>query len=298
MELEETLARLLAVAAFTSAIWVCLPDFLVLLGLTRIRSGVLGGPEEVPSALGGARGEDIALELEGLGFAPAGLVWEQLPAHKSFREVIFVSKTGDAFAAMYRLFDNDPPRVAFKTALSGGAFVFTQNYNGGMEANEPTLRAGGLAPAEASAAGLESGAPAVRLAECTRPPLALVLEEHRQRVRRFILEGQTPLRAATVDDYLEADRGYMDHPTVRREFQSSVWTLGLFKLSFLAGVPGLFAILGAGHHVVIAALLAASVSVLLFRYYGHPLVAALDRILPDEKGDGSYPPCGTPRDDD
>src|SRR5262245_10539958 len=115
MELEASLATLLVFGALTCAFWVCLPDVLFLLGLTGVRRGILGGPEVVQSGPSELVTEEIAQQLDALGFAPAGLYWEQLPAHKSFREAVFVSRADSCFAAVYRLFNNDWSRVAFKS---------------------------------------------------------------------------------------------------------------------------------------------------------------------------------------
>jgi hypothetical protein len=204
---------------------------------------------------------------------PAGLYWEQLPAHKSFREAVFVSRAKDCFATVYRLFDNDPSRAAFKTSFGDGASVLTQNYVGGMEANEGTLRAGGLHCQETTS--MEA-----------RTPLAEVLEEHGQRVRRFVLAGHPLLPTVTIDDYVAAEETYTDHPTIRRQLRGAVAVLFPLKLALLAGAPVLFAAIWGVHYTGIGAiLLAASLSMLLFRYYGYPLLAALDRMLPAEEKD-------------
>jgi hypothetical protein len=275
MEFEASLTDVIIIAASACAVWLCLPDALFLLGLSRIRSGVVCGPEDVRFESAGILTEEIDRQLDALGFVPAGVYWEQMPAHKSFREVVFVARTGDCFAAVYRLFNNDPPRVAFKTVFRGAAFVFTQNYTGGMEAHEETLWAGGLALDETAAAA----EPDARRIE-QRLPLERVLREHEQRVRSFLWTGHVPAPASSVDDYAEADRVYMDHPTVRREFRNSVALLSLLKAGLLAAGPALAVLLGAGRDVVGAVLLAESLGMLVFRYYGYPLLAALDKMLP------------------
>jgi len=253
-------------AALIGAFWVCLPDVLFLLGLTRVRRGILGGPEAVRSGPGELVTDEIAEELDALGFVQAGLYWEQLPTHKLFRHPVFVSRKGDCFASVYRLINNDLPRVAFKTSFADGASVFTPNYVGGMEVDEGTLRAGGL----------DSGETAILE---NRAALAEVLEEHRQRVRRFVLAGHPILPAQIVEDYVEAARTYSDHPTVRSKLGKAIAVLFCIKLAFLMAGPGLFAAFWGIHHAGIwPILLAESASVLLFRYYGFPLVSALDKI--------------------
>jgi hypothetical protein len=271
MELDAILPGLLMAGSLSCAIWLCLPDVLLLLGMTCVRRGILGGPEDVRSGPAELVTEEIAQELDALGFVPAGLYWEQLPAHKMFREVIFVSRRNDCFASVYRLFGNSPSCVAFKTSFGDGATVFTQNYVGGIEANEETLRAGGLRSEETTT--LEE-----------RTPLAEVLEEHRHRVSLFVLAGHPLLPAVTIDDYVEAEQTYMDHPTVRRMFHGNVAWLFPWKLALLGSGPALFAAIWGVHPVGIwAILLAASLSMLLFRYYGYPLLEALDKMLPAEK---------------
>ena len=270
MELEAILTRLLMTEGLTFAIWVCLPDILFLLGLVRVRRRVLGGPEEVRAGAGEPVTDEIARQLDALGFVPAGLYREQLPAHKSFREAVFVSRADDCFASVYRLFDNDPARVAFKTSFGDGAFVLTQNYAGGMEADDATLRSGGLHCATTS------------LVE--RVALAEVLEEHRRRVCRFVVAGHPPLPAVTMDDYVAAEETYTDHPAVRRALRGNLAVLFPVKLALLAAAPVLCAAIWGIHHAgTWATLLDASLSMLLFRYYGYPLVAALDRIRPTEQ---------------
>jgi hypothetical protein len=260
--------------ALIAAVWVCLPDMLFLLGLTRVRRGILGGPEAVRSGPGEVVTDEIAEQLDALGFVPAGLYWEQLPAHKLFRHPVFVSRKGDCFASVYRLFNNDSTRVAFKTAFADGAAVYTQNYNGGMEADEGSLRTGGLNSGETAIFG-------------NRAPLADVLEEHRQRVRRFVLAGHPILSAFLVEDYVETVRTYSDHPSIKRKFGNNIAVLFWVKLAFLMTIPSLFAAFwGSQHAGIWPILLAESVTVLLIRYYGAPLLSALDkisRILPADE---------------
>jgi hypothetical protein len=262
----EAVLTLLMVGASICALWVCLPDVLLLLGLAWIRRGILAGPDEVRTRAGDWLTEEIAQELDALRFEPACIYWERLLAHKTFHEVVFIFDAGDCFASVYRLLNDEPQRVAFKTSFSDGAFVLTQNYAGGMEADEGTLRAGGLLPEQSTS--FEK-----------RAPLAIVLDEHRQRVRRLVLAGHEPLPARTVLDHVEAERRYSDHPAVQRTFRASVALLFPIKLVFLSAGPSLVAAIWGVHHPAIwAILLGASISVLLFRYHGHPLLEALDRL--------------------
>jgi hypothetical protein len=279
MEFEVIPNLLLMAGALACAFWVCLPDALFLLGLTHVRSGVLGGPEDVRCDTSNPLTEEIAQQLDALGFVPAGLYWERLPMHKTFRGVVFVSRASDCFATVTRLWNNDTPRVSFKTAFRGIAVVFTKNYVGGMEANEETLWVGGLPPQATVQANTDPAPERI----WHRALLEEVLEEHRRRVSRFVLAGHIPKPATTVDDYVESVPTYSDHPTVRHQFRNNVAWLFCLKLAFLVSGPGLFTLMGASHDVILSLLLAESVGVLLFRYFGYPLlvaVAALHMILP------------------
>jgi hypothetical protein len=141
-----TVTLLVGLASIAFAVWLCLPDVLFLLGLSRIHRGVIGGPETVDVGTMGSVSEELFFELHALGFSPAGAFWEMLPAHKMFREDVFVRARADCFARAYRLWKNDPPRASFLTVFSDGSIVNTKNYWGGLEVNEETIWAGGIGP--------------------------------------------------------------------------------------------------------------------------------------------------------
>lgn len=256
MDINIDFASLLLAIAVTLAVGLCLPDALLLLGVIRIKRGILGGPEHPLCHSGAMITPGIGQQLAYLGFKAAGVYWEQMPAHKSFRELVFVSSEGDCFAAVYRLFNNDDPRVVFKTAFADGAYVLTQNYLGGMEAQEATLWAGGM---EGS--------------------LVEVVAEHRRRVASLAAEGHKPLLAATMEDHVEAEWTYMEHPTVHSEHYGTTRVLLGMKLGFLTAGPAILALLGFGPIAIASVLLAQACVILLFRYYG----AVLDRMLPAEE---------------
>jgi hypothetical protein len=257
MDLDLNPTSLLLAAAVTFAVGICLPDVLFLVGLTRIKRGILGGPDDALCEPGAIVTPQIAQQLAYLGFEPAGIYWEQMSAHKLFREAIFVSRNGDCFAAVYRLFNNDPPRVAFKTAFADGAYVLTQNYLGGMEAKEATFWAGGVEDA----------------------PLIDVVAEHRRRTQLFELAGHAPVPALTIEDHVEAEWTYMEHPVMRSAYYGTVKTLFGMKVGFLLGVPLLLTTCGVGLVGVGLISLAQSLGMLIFRYYG----AMVERLLPAEE---------------
>jgi hypothetical protein len=257
MDLNLDPLALLLAAAVTAAIGVCLPDVLFLAGLTRIKRGTLAGPTDDRCRPGAIVTPDIAEQLAELDFAPAGVYWEQMPAHKRFHEAIFVSKTGDCFASVYRLFNNDDARVAFKTAFEDGAYVLTQNYTGGSDIMEKTLWTGG-----SEVATLET-----------------VVAEHRRRVRKFVAAGHHPLPAVSMDDHIEAEIIYMDHPTMRSDHYGTVRTLFGFKVGVLLGGPLLLYLFGVGTLGLAITMLLLACGMLLFRYYG----AIVDRMLPAEE---------------
>lgn len=336
MELETLLASLLMPLALICAFWLCLPDILILLGRWRIERGILGGPDEVPR-FADYISEDVGRELDSLGFRPLGVYWETMPGHKMFREVIFSAREGDCFAAAFRLFDNDLPRVLFFRSLADGTSVLTQNYPGGVEADEPRLRAGcppaasapPPAPPEAAdgpapkpsrvptvavwlvallvavaSRALESLGPSFWIAlgsavvvafvfrlvriervpadaqpmAVVRYPIPEVLAEHRDRLRHFARAGATPAAAAALDDFVEGQRVYAEHPRVGSVLRGASLVILPVKLSFLALGPVILACeVGPAHPATWAALLLGCLGVVLFRHYGFPLIAAADR---------------------
>jgi hypothetical protein len=257
MDFDLNLTALLSAIAVTLALGLCLPDALYLLRVTGIKRGVLAGPDGAASGARAIASPEVADQLAQLGFTPAGLYWEQMPAHKCFQEAIYVSRTGDCFAAVYRLFNNDLPRVAFKTAFADGAYVLTQSYQGGMEKQEATLWAGGVEDM----------------------PLTDVVAEHRRRVELFTLAGHEPIPALTIEDHVEAEWAYMEHPSVQGEHFSTVKGLLLMKAGFLFVVPLIASQFGIGQWGLSALLLAQGLSILCFRYYG----AMVERMLPREE---------------
>jgi hypothetical protein len=142
MAFEELLAHVLLVASLGLAVWLCLPELLFLLGLSRIQWGITGGPEEIPAGPWRGVPEQLLVELQALGFVPLGVCSEKLPAHKTFVSYVYAAPNGDCFCTVNHLFVNDAPRASFLTTFRTGAVVFTQNYTGGREANEETFRAG------------------------------------------------------------------------------------------------------------------------------------------------------------
>jgi hypothetical protein len=272
------LLLLLQLVALTFAVWLCQGDVLLLLGFGRVTGRADGGPAAVPLDREEVIPAEIQLGLRELRFAPAGLYWESATLHhREFHEYIFASATGDCLASVYQLFGNEPPRVAFFTAFSDGACVFTRNYMGGLTANEETLLAGGLSP--------DANDHPLRPEQ--RPPLARVLDEHRHRLRRFILAGRSPLPCATVDDYVAGQHLYHGHATVMRQFRAAVLVLFSLKVVFLGLGPVVVALSsGIGSLWPWAFLFVNCLIVGLFRRYGAWVIAALDNLpAPSQRAD-------------
>lgn len=330
MDWLEMLGIILAVGGVTLAVWVCLPDLLLLLGLTGIRQGVEASREGVVPCPGNPISEDLDAEVTALGFDPAGVYWETIPAHKVFREYVYASKTSDCYALVYQLFDNDPPRVAFITGFVEQAYVLTQNYRHGLTADRATFRAGGLPLPEGSRPPAQPDAPcgsgrwvwavfvlslpgglfylgldpswwkwvfvavAAGLAVFMigesaeaepsqnngplpdRDPLSEVLAEHYRRLAHFRSLGYTIRPASDIDDFLQLQQGYHQHPVPWWELRSATLLLLPVKVGFLALGPAILAyFLGIAHPLVGAALFLASLSVLYFRRYGFPIVEVM-----------------------
>ena len=257
MELNIDPIALLCAAAVSAAVGVCLPDVLFLVGLTRIKRGNLAGSNDARCKPGPMVTHEISQQLTYLGFTPVGVYWEQMPAHKRFLEAVFVSKTGDCFATVYRLFNNDDARVAFKTAFEDGAYVLTQNYLGGSDTRDETLWTGGL----------------------ENVSLVDVVAEHRGRIEHFVIAGHKPLPAVSMDDHIEAECIYMDHPRMRSDHYRTVGALFAGKVGVLLGGPWLLSLFGVGVTGLALTLLLLACGMFVFRYYG----AVADRMLPDEE---------------
>lgn len=250
----ETLLMALQVSSILFALYLCLCDLLLLLG-RGLQRGIEGGPDALPRNRGDGEFDEVAAKLEALGFEPAGVYWEKMPAHRTFREYAFASKSKDCYALVYRLFLNDPLRTSFLTTFTDGAAVFTQNYVGGLEADAEDLRVGG------AAIELDDN-------ETDRVDLEETLDEHRLRIRRFGLKGHTPMEGHTIQDFYEAECVYSDHPVIAGSMRSnSQFMLGV-KLLFFASIPGIIACYrGLEHPAVWTALLLQCCVVWFFRRY-------------------------------
>lgn len=196
-------------------IWLVLPDLLAWSGLVRVRGWIAGTPEGVSLPRADGVPADIRAELQRLGFEPLGLYFEKCGASRTFREHVFASRQDRAFATAYALFVGERARVSFLTQFQTGGFVLTQDYQGGTEADEESFRAGGV--------------------EGT--PLEEVLEEHRRRVRRFIIAGQTPTERYDLEDFGELQIAFYHHPRVAKPFRFISLCNGLTTLTITALAP-------------------------------------------------------------
>jgi hypothetical protein len=73
-----------------------------------------------------------------------------------------------------------------------------------------------------------------------RIPLAETLARHRLNVNRLIAQGQQVPSAFDGNEFIATQQRYHRHPRLRRQWQSSMWTLLLSKLTVLAPLPTIF----------------------------------------------------------
>ncbi len=73
-----------------------------------------------------------------------------------------------------------------------------------------------------------------------RIPLAETLARHRLNVNRLIAQGQQLPVTFDGQEFLASQRRYYGHPRLRRQHQSTMWTLLLTKLFVLAPLPAIF----------------------------------------------------------
>jgi hypothetical protein len=128
------------------ALWLCLPRLLVVFRQNRIHRGFEGGPEEAGRYWLHGIDEQHYQQLAELGFKPLGIYWEKTDFGRKFQEFVYVAPTERCFAMLYPINQILPRRATFLTAFDDGAIVFTKNYQGGVQGDEPTFLAGGLPP--------------------------------------------------------------------------------------------------------------------------------------------------------
>jgi hypothetical protein len=236
----------LQVTCLLVVLWLCLPSLAQAIRPRHHPCGVLGGPEDLDPAVNDGVPEAVYKELVALGFSPLGIYWER-GFGLTFREYAFASTDYQCFAMVYRLFVGEQPRVAFLTVFTSGAAAYTPNYLGGIVADEPDYRAGGVA------AGT----------------LAEVLDEHRRRVEKFTGEGHVPMVGDRLDDVLEAQRALYANRAVARRVRYGSFLLGAGTLAVLGGIFGKVAFeFGVNHPFTWVVLLAECGSMILFRLYG------------------------------
>ncbi|MGL6095335.1 MAG: hypothetical protein ACRC7O_05990 [Fimbriiglobus sp.] len=128
-----------ALAAFLT------PYFFTILGLQFLRFTAFEGqgPEE-PDA-DDTEGLAVYRTLTGLGFRHAGWTRERMwfsqhHWYKTFRLQVLQSRDGRTFAALYRLFPSEPPRIALDSITDQGVFVRTVTPGAGIPETEPDYR--------------------------------------------------------------------------------------------------------------------------------------------------------------
>jgi hypothetical protein len=100
-----------------------------------------------------------------------------------------------------------------------------------------------------------------------RAPLAEVLDEHRRRVAQFLQAGHVPVPGSSHDSFLEVQRLYHEHPTVRQKYLAAVNVILGGKLFLFALVPGVLACcLGLDHTAPWACLLGEGLIMAAIRY--------------------------------
>jgi hypothetical protein len=125
-----SLADFLWLAGGLTAVWVCLPMLLSILGCTRHRMRVLPARREVEPASEDEEYLFYHRQLGALGFEPLGAIEEKVTCFgfhylKCFRHCVFVSRERGVYASLYRLFPGDEWRVLLSTLLADGWLIQT-----------------------------------------------------------------------------------------------------------------------------------------------------------------------------
>jgi hypothetical protein len=303
---QDPITLALAILSTFILIRLLLPNILAVLGLSSLKNGFAGGPEDAnwywPSKVDG----DLYQEMLALGFQPEGTNWEQLPFTRRFEQFVFTRPGEKCFGLLYPNDQIMPRRGSFFTVFETGGVVFTKNYCGGVEVQEGDFLATGARtdpardvppapPAPASSFGkpivfcLAAGVLTATLVPganrwlnydqrvmlrvlgavvigtlfktrrqaaappCPVPqpaekpldldlriPLAETLARHRLNVNRFIAQRQQLPAVFDGEEFIATQQRYYRHPRLRRQRQSTMWTLLLSKLMVLAPLPTIF----------------------------------------------------------
>jgi hypothetical protein len=143
MPLQDTITLALAILSTLILIRLLLPNIFAVLGLTPLKNGFAGGPEDANSYWPSKIDDDLYKEMLALGFQPEGTYWEQLPFTRRFEEFVFTRPGEKCFGLLYPNDQIMPRRGSFLTVFETGGVVFTKNYCGGVEVQESDFLATG-----------------------------------------------------------------------------------------------------------------------------------------------------------
>jgi len=140
---QDPITLALALLSTLILIRLLLPNILAVLGLSTLKNGFAGGPEDANSYWPSKIDEHLYQEMLALGFQPEGTYWEQLPFTRRFEEFVFTRPGENCFGLLYPNDQIMPRRGSFLTVFETGGVVFTKNYCGGVEVQEGDFLATG-----------------------------------------------------------------------------------------------------------------------------------------------------------
>ena len=195
---EITLA--LAFLSTLILIRLLLPNILAVLGLSPLKNGFAGGPEDANCYWPSRIDDDLYREMLALGFQPEGTYWEQHLLTRRFEEFVFTRPGEKCFGILYPNNQIMPRRGSFLTVFETGGVVFTKNYCGGVEVQEGDFLATGARtdperdPPQPPA---PAGSPWQRIVSCVAAGLLIVTlvsdsdcwQSSDQRVMLWVLGG-------------------------------------------------------------------------------------------------------------
>jgi hypothetical protein len=140
---HDTITLALAILSTAILIRLLLPNLFAVLGLSTLKNGFAGGPQDANCYWPSRIDEDLYKEMLALGFQPDGTYWEQLPFTRRFEEFVFTRPGEKCFGLLYPNDQIMPRRASFLTMFETGGVVFTKNYCGGVEVQEGDFLATG-----------------------------------------------------------------------------------------------------------------------------------------------------------
>jgi hypothetical protein len=140
---QDTITLAVAVLATVVVVLLLLPNIFAVLGLSNLRCGFTGGPEDANAYWPYKIDDDLYREMLALGFQPLGTYWEQLPFTRRFEEFVFTRPGEKCFGVLCPNNQIMPRRGSFLTVFETGGVVFSKNYCGGVEVQEGDFLATG-----------------------------------------------------------------------------------------------------------------------------------------------------------